>query len=143
MGERSQGGQLRQAGVGEVPAVAGLQVLQRRQPRAVLQRSVRQVLVALPAASQLTHTAPGQALKSRLGRDGLSTRLPTMARAGRGLIAGHVSTLQTLAAAPAITQLAEGHGMHAYGREHTQACSCCEAQMCCQLPACCGADTIP
>ena len=74
MGQRGERGELDEAGVGEVPAVAGLQVLQRRQPRAVLQRGVRQVLVALPAASQLLHTAPGQALKSRLWRDGLSTQ---------------------------------------------------------------------
>ena len=66
MGERSQGGQLRQAGVGEVPAVAGLQVLQRRQPRAVLQRGVRQPLVALPAAPQLLRASQEQ--PSQLGR---------------------------------------------------------------------------
>lgn len=53
MGERSQGSQLDQSGVGEVPAVACLQVLQRRQARAVLQRHIRQPLVALPAAPQL------------------------------------------------------------------------------------------
>ena len=41
MGERSQGSQLDQSGVGEVPAVARLQVLQRRQARAVLQRHIR------------------------------------------------------------------------------------------------------
>ncbi len=46
-----EGSQLDQAGVSEVPAVAGLQVLQRGKPRAVLQRRVRQPLVALPAAS--------------------------------------------------------------------------------------------
>ena len=70
VGERSQCGELDEAGVGEVPAVAGLQVLQRRQPRAVLQGGVRQVLVALPAASQLLHTAPGQALKRTLSPTG-------------------------------------------------------------------------
>ena len=80
MGERSQSGQLRQAGVGEVPAVAGLQVLQRRQPRAVLQRGVRQPLVALPAAPQLLRESQEQ--PSQLGRRGgastdrLSTHLP-------------------------------------------------------------------
>ena len=68
MGERSQGGQLRQAGVGEVPAVAGLQVLQRRQPRAVLQRGVRQPLVALPAAPQLLRASQKQ--PSQIGRRG-------------------------------------------------------------------------
>ena len=83
MGERSQGGQLRQAGVGEVPAVAGLQVLQRGQPRAVLQRGVRQPLVALPAASQLLRASQEQ--PSHLGRRGgaftdrLSTHLPRQA----------------------------------------------------------------
>ena len=80
MGERSQGGQLRQAGVGEVPAIAGLQVLQRRQPRAVLQCSVRQPLVALPAAPQLLRASQKQ--PSQIGRRGdaladrLSTHLP-------------------------------------------------------------------
>ena len=80
VGERSQGGQLRQAGVGEMPAIAGLQVLQRGQPRAVLQRSVRQPLVALPAAPQLLRASQEQPLQ--LGRRGnaftdrLSTHLP-------------------------------------------------------------------
>ena len=49
--EGGEGSQLDQASVSEVPAVAGLQVLQRGQPRAVLQRRVREPLVALPAAS--------------------------------------------------------------------------------------------
>ena len=68
VGKRSQGGQLCQAGVGEVPAVAGLQVLQRRQPRAVFQRGVRQPLVALPAAPQLLRESQEQPLQ--LGRRG-------------------------------------------------------------------------
>ncbi len=70
MRERCQHRELDQAGIGKVPAVAGLQVLQRRQPCAVLQRGIRQVLVALPAAPQLLHRDPGQALKRTLSLTG-------------------------------------------------------------------------
>ena len=59
MGECGEGGERDETGVGHVPAVAGRQVLQRRQPRAVLQRGVRQVLVALPAANPAFRQSPG------------------------------------------------------------------------------------
>ena len=77
MGERGQGGQARQAGVGEVPAVAGLQVLQRRQPRAVLQRGVRQPLVALPAAPQLLRASQEQPSQPGRRGDAITDRLST------------------------------------------------------------------
>ncbi len=60
-----------------MPAVAGLQVLQRRQPRAVLQRGVREVLVALPAASQLLHKRTRAGTQEDARADRLSTGLPT------------------------------------------------------------------
>ena len=70
MGERCQSSQPDQAGLREVPAVGGLQVLQGGKLRTVLQRRVRQPLVALPAASQLLHAEPEQARHSAKGKRG-------------------------------------------------------------------------
>lgn len=53
MGEGGEGSELGEAGVGEVPAVGGLQVLQGGHARTVRQRCIAQLLVALPAAPQL------------------------------------------------------------------------------------------